>query len=113
MKEPAELQHQAFVQVVGEMWHELQKFSGKGRRLELEVGEDFGTSFVRARASWVGRDGHYRAVVGRTFLFSNLPTFLETTMMFRELQDAQRKKMNFPLALHRRVWDDGPCFFKA
>jgi len=96
MTTPADIQHQAFLQVVGEMWHELQKFKGKDRRLSLEIEDFFGVAAISSVAGWVDQSGHCRVLKSKVMLFREIPEVMDTTMMFRELSECQRRKARGP-----------------
>ena len=87
---PAARAHQALLQVLGEMWQQLDQFDNPHTHLALELSRLGGAATVRAIASYVDNAGTRHTRVGRAFPFGALPEILETTMLFRELQPSPR-----------------------
>lgn len=92
MSTPDEIQHQAFLQVVGEMWHELQKFKGNDRRVSLHLRDLNGSAVICAQVSWFDETDKMHSYQGWIFPFSNIPGCMDTTMIFRDLSERQRKE---------------------
>lgn len=89
----SELQRQAFRQVIGEMWHEFQKIDGEHKRIALEMSMPFGSAVIRATCSYKSKRGEWKRIEGPVIQFAEIPDILETTMVFREIQDMRRKHL--------------------
>ena len=92
----SEIRHQAFLQVVGEMWRELHKLKGSHRRIALELEDLDGSVVIRGKIGYFDDEDPVHpdwihTIVGLAVPFSAIPGCMDTTMIFRELEDRQRK----------------------